>query len=73
MLQRSFGSHGVPVAVVGEGTWNMERDTRAEAVRAIRRGLELGVTHIDTAEMYGSGAVEKMVAEAISGRRAEVF
>ena len=51
----------------------MERDDRDEAIAALRRGLDLGLTHIDTAEMYGSGEVEAMVAEAIEGRRREVF
>lgn len=51
----------------------MEQDTRAEAIRAIRRGLDLGITHVDTAEMYGSGSVEQLVGEAIAGRRADVF
>ncbi|HEY6561722.1 MAG TPA: aldo/keto reductase [Polyangiaceae bacterium] len=73
MQHRPFGSSGVLVPVVGEGTWNMEQDTRAEAIRAIRRGLDLGITHVDTAEMYGSGSVEQLVAEAIAGRRGDVF
>jgi diketogulonate reductase-like aldo/keto reductase len=51
----------------------MERDERADAIAALRRGLDLGLTHVDTAEMYGSGAVEEVVGEAISGRRDEVF
>lgn len=59
--------------VIGQGPWNMERDDRAGAIRALRRGLDLGLTHVDTAELYGSGAVEKRVAEAIAGRRDEVF
>jgi len=50
----------------------MERD-RAASVAAIRRGLDLGVTHIDTAEMYGNGRVEEIVGEAIAGRRHEAF
>ncbi len=58
---------------IGQGTWNMERDDRREAVRALQRGIELGLTHLDTAELYGSGAVETMVAEAIAGRRERVF
>lgn len=73
MRNQAFGASGALVPVVGEGTWNMEHDTRAEAIRAMRRGLDLGVTHLDTAEMYGSGAVEELVGEAIVGRRAEVF
>jgi diketogulonate reductase-like aldo/keto reductase len=47
--------------------------SRSQAVAALRRGLDLGMTHIDTAEMYGSGAVEELVGEAIAGRRDEVF
>ena len=46
---------------------------RAAAIAALRRGLDAGMTHIDTAEMYGSGAVEELVGEAIAGRRDEVF
>lgn len=51
----------------------MESDARDEVVRALRRGLDLGLTHVDTAELYGSGAVEELVGEAIAGRRDEVF
>jgi diketogulonate reductase-like aldo/keto reductase len=71
--KRAFGATGVEVSVIGQGTWNLEADPRDEAVRALRRGLDLGLTHIDTAEMYGAGAVEELVAEAIAGRRDEVF
>ena len=73
MQRRPFGWTGQPVAVIGQGTWQMEADDRATAVRAIRRGLDLGVTHLDTAEMYGSGEAERIVGEAIAGRRDEVF
>jgi diketogulonate reductase-like aldo/keto reductase len=73
MQQRPFGPSAVPVAVVGEGTWNMERDDRKEAIAAIRHALDLGATHIDTAEMYGQGQVERLVGEAIAGRRSEAF
>src|SRR5215510_6848753 len=52
MRTRVFGSTGRQVAVVGQGTWHMERDDRTEAVRALRRGLDLGMAHIDTAELY---------------------
>jgi diketogulonate reductase-like aldo/keto reductase len=72
MHERSFGRAG-PVASIGQGTWNMERDDRASAVAALRRGLDLGLTHVDTAELYGSGHVEELVREAIAGRRDEVF
>jgi diketogulonate reductase-like aldo/keto reductase len=73
MEQRSFGGTRRPVAIVGQGTWYIERGARAAAVAALRRGLDLGMTHIDTAEMYGSGAAESLVGEAIAGRRQEVF
>jgi len=69
---RPFGPARRPVPVIGQGTWEMEHDCKA-AVAALRRGLDLGLTHIDTAEMYGSGAVEELVGEAIAGRREEVF
>jgi len=68
-----FGRTGVSVPVVGQGTWNIERDGRAAAVGALRAGLDLGMTHIDTAELYGSGRVEALVGEAIAGRRDQVF
>jgi diketogulonate reductase-like aldo/keto reductase len=72
MQHRRFGSSELQVPVIGQGTWNMERD-RASAIAALRLGIELGMTHNDTAEMYGSGAVEELVAEAIAERRADVF
>jgi diketogulonate reductase-like aldo/keto reductase len=64
---------GRAVPVIGQGTWYDENDDRALAVAALRRGLDLGVTHIDTAEMYGDGTAEEWIAEAIAGRREEVF
>jgi len=70
---RPFGKNGPKVSILGQGTWQMEQDGRREAISALRRGLDLGLRHVDTAEMYGSGAVEEMVAEATSGRRDEVF
>lgn len=73
MERHCFGSTDRDVAVIGQGTWYIESAERASAVAALRRGLDLGMTHIDTAEMYGSGAAEKVVAEAIAGRRDEVF
>jgi diketogulonate reductase-like aldo/keto reductase len=51
----------------------MEGDPRKEAIAAIRRALDLGATHVDTAELYGHGEVERMVGEAIEGRREDVF
>jgi diketogulonate reductase-like aldo/keto reductase len=73
MERRRFGPTNREVAVIGQGTWEIESGDRASAIAALRRGLDLGMTHIDTAEMYGSGAAERMVAEAIAGRRDEVF
>jgi diketogulonate reductase-like aldo/keto reductase len=73
MLKHNFGPTQRAVAAVGQGTWNLERASRKEAVAALRRGLDLGMTHIDTAEMYGAGESEDYVAEAIAGRRDEVF
>src|SRR5438128_1791163 len=75
MLLREFGWTGVPLPVIGQGTWNIEgpRDAEGRAIEALRAGLDLGMTHIDTAEMYGSGRAEELVAEAIAGRRDEVF
>lgn len=75
MLKRKFGWTGVEVPVLGQGTWMMEgnRGTENEAIEALRLGLDLGMTHIDTAEMYGDGHVEEIIASAIKGRRDEVF
>jgi diketogulonate reductase-like aldo/keto reductase len=66
---------GREVPVLGLGTWKMGEDPRArpEEVRALRVGLDLGMTLVDTAEMYAEGGAEEVVAEAIAGRRGEVF
>jgi diketogulonate reductase-like aldo/keto reductase len=66
-----FGSTKREVSVIGQGTWNIDSGDRTSAIAALRRGLDLGMTHIDTAEMYG--AAEEIIAEAIAGRREEVF
>jgi diketogulonate reductase-like aldo/keto reductase len=73
MERRQFGSTEHEVAVIGQGTWYDEHDDPSATIVALRRGLDLGMTHIDTAEMYGSGTIEAMVGEAIVGRRHEVF
>jgi diketogulonate reductase-like aldo/keto reductase len=73
MLHRLFGSTKRDVALIGQGTWYIEQADAKTAIGALRRGLDLGMTHIDTAEMYGSGAAEALVGEAIAGRRDEVF
>src|ERR1700746_2008992 len=63
------------IPVLGQGTWRMGEDKRAHAdeVAALRLGIELGMTLIDTAEMYGEGGAEKVVADAIEGQRDRVF
>ena len=73
MQRHTFGSTKREIAVIGQGTWCIENGDRGAAIAALRHGLELGMTHIDTAEMYGSGAAERVVAEAIAGRRDEIF
>ena len=73
MERRPFGSTSRDVPVIGQGTWHMEDDPRDLAIAALRRGLDLGMTHVDTAEMYGAGVVEELVGQAIAGRRDEVF
>src|ERR1700731_1893257 len=71
MKFRQFGSAGPQVPVVGQGTWYIDRGDRSNAVAALRRGIDLGMTHIDTAEMYGDA--ELVVAEAIAGQRDKIF
>jgi diketogulonate reductase-like aldo/keto reductase len=69
VVTKPFGPTGVEVAVIGQGTWDMpERGDRLiEAEKAIRCGIELGMTHLDTAEMYGAGRVEELLGDAIAG------
>jgi diketogulonate reductase-like aldo/keto reductase len=66
---------GDEIPVLGQGTWRMGESgsKRADEVKALQLGLDLGMTLIDTAEMYGDGKSEEVVAEAIAGRRAQVF
>ncbi|CAM5240754.1 hypothetical protein GCM10010329_45080 [Streptomyces spiroverticillatus] len=66
---------GASVPALGQGTWYMgdSLTRRADELAALRRGIDLGMTLIDTAEMYGGGASEELVGEAIRGRRDEVF
>jgi diketogulonate reductase-like aldo/keto reductase len=71
MKLRQFGNSKCEVSVIGQGTWYIDRGDRKSAVVALRRGIDLGMTHIDTAEMYGDA--EPVVAEAIAGRRDDVF
>jgi diketogulonate reductase-like aldo/keto reductase len=69
--QQPFGADGPKVSVIGQGTWYLDRSDRKRAVAALRRGIELGMTHIDTAEMYGDA--ELVIAEAIPGKRENLF
>ncbi|SDK02567.1 aldo/keto reductase [Pseudomonas indica] len=66
---------GAEAPAIGQGTWRMGEDPaeRPREVAALRLGLELGLTLIDTAEMYGEGGAEEVVGEAIQGRRERVF
>ena len=66
---------GEQVAALGQGTWRIGEDQarRREEIDCLRRGIDLGLTLIDTAEMYGQGLSEALVGEAIEGRRDEVF
>jgi diketogulonate reductase-like aldo/keto reductase len=69
LKQKKFGVKGPEVSVIGQGTWYIDRGDRKGAVAALRRGIELGMTHIDTAEMYGDA--ELVIANAIAGGKRE--
>lgn len=76
LLNRKFGWTGLDVPVIGMGTWMIEgrsRDAERRAIEALQLGLDLGMNHIDTAEMYGNGRAEELVAEAVDGQREQVF
>jgi diketogulonate reductase-like aldo/keto reductase len=68
MPARPFGQAGPPVPVIGQGTWNVPLRTgaRDEAIRALRAGIDAGMVHLDTAEMYGDGGAETLLGEAIA-------
>ncbi|MEJ7641825.1 MAG: aldo/keto reductase [Candidatus Nitrosocosmicus sp.] len=84
MIKRKFGWTDVEVPIIGQGTWLIDdnggggnhhhnNNNHKIAIKTLQLGLDLGMTHIDTAEMYGNGRAEELVGEAISGRRDEVF
>lgn len=76
MQRKPFGWTTVAVPVIGQGTWRMgdKRRQRSTEIAALRAGIALGMTHIDTAEMYGTGGAEDAIAEAIRDvRRADLF
>ncbi|MFJ5062224.1 aldo/keto reductase [Streptomyces nigra] len=66
---------GEEIAAAGQGTWYLGEDLgrREQEIAALRLGVDLGMTVVDTAEMYGDGAAEELVGEALRGRRDEVF
>jgi diketogulonate reductase-like aldo/keto reductase len=71
LREQKFGQNGPQVSVIGQGTWYIDHGDRKRAVAALRRGIDLGMTHIDTAEMYGDA--EPVVADAIAGQRDKIF
>src|SRR5438874_7139780 len=71
MNTNPFGKTNTSVSVIGQGTWYLDRGDRNRAIAALQRGLDLGMTHIDTAEMYGDA--ELVIADAIAGKRDDVF
>jgi diketogulonate reductase-like aldo/keto reductase len=73
MLRRPWSSTPYQVPLIGQGTWYLEEAGHRTAIATLRRGLDLGMTHIDTAEMYGAGEAESIVGESIAGRRDQVF
>jgi diketogulonate reductase-like aldo/keto reductase len=76
MIKRKFGWTDINVPIIGQGTWMLEgnnKDTKSRAIETLKLGFDLGMTHIDTAEMYGNGHTEELVAQAIIGRRNEIF
>lgn len=75
MKHRVIFPDGTEVPALGQGTWNMGDDSRKrkEEIEALQTGIELGMTVIDTAEMYGNGRSEQLAGEAIKGKRDRVF
>ncbi len=71
MRQNPFGIGGPKVSVIGQGTWYLDRGDRKRAIAALQRGIDLGMTHVDTAEMYGDA--ELVIADAIAGKRDGLF
>ncbi|MDX6711440.1 MAG: hypothetical protein QOH96_2456, partial [Blastocatellia bacterium] len=71
MDRHRFGVTNREVAVIGQGSWYIDTGDPTFSVTALRLGIDLGMTHIDTAEMYG--AAEEIIGEAIAGRRDEIF
>ncbi len=68
-----FGWTNEVLPLAGQGTWMIEEDPRPRAIKALRLGFDLGLSIIDTAEMYGNGRAEQITGEALKGRRGGVF
>lgn len=73
MKYRSFGPTSTKVSIIGQGTWNMESLSTQDFSRIIHRGWDAGMTHIDTAEMYGNGRVESLLGKTIQKERDQLF
>jgi diketogulonate reductase-like aldo/keto reductase len=77
IVKRKVGWTNVDVSIIGQGTWMIEnsRDSSSNllAIKALQLGLDLGMLHVDTAEMYGNGKVEELAGQAIEGRRDDIF
>src|SRR3954470_6468646 len=71
MKHKAFGTGNPATSVIGQGTWHLDRGDRKRAIAALQRGIDLGMTHIDTAEMYGDA--ELVIADAIAGKRDGLF
>ncbi|MGN6708759.1 MAG: aldo/keto reductase, partial [Candidatus Nitrosocosmicus sp.] len=71
MIKQKFGWTNVDVPIIGQGTWLIDNDNDNRAIETLQIGLDLGMTHIDTAEMYGNGKAEELVGQAIAGRKRE--
>ena len=72
-MPSNFGWTSEQLPLIGQGTWMLEQDPREQAIESLRLGIDLGMTLIDTAEMYGNGRAEEIVGEAIHGRRTGLF
>lgn len=72
VITRPFASHPA-LPIVGQGTWNMERDDPIAVADALRLGVDLGLVHVDTAELYGRGEVERRIGDALDRRRDELY
>ena len=78
IVKRKFGWTNVDVSIIGQGTWMIENSSDSSsillAIKALQLGLDLGMLHIDTAEMYGNGKAEELIGQAIKGRgREDIF